>query len=114
MGWTTLLPLVSSTALLVLSFLYLVLHNISLRYERRQVYTDCGIILVAVNPFQDLPRLYTQDVMREYSGSDRSKLDPHIFAVAEEAYRCMVMKKQNQTIIVSGESGAGKTVNAKF
>ncbi|KAJ3095982.1 Myosin type-2 heavy chain 1 [Phlyctochytrium planicorne] len=90
-----------------------VLHNIRLRYQQEQIYTYSGIVLIAMNPFARLA-LYSQDIMREYSGKRRGDLEPHLFAVAEEAYRSMIRDKKNQSIIVSGESGAGKTQSAKY
>ncbi|KAI8617042.1 P-loop containing nucleoside triphosphate hydrolase protein [Chytriomyces sp. MP71] len=90
-----------------------VLHNIKLRYLQEQIYTYSGIVLIAMNPFQRLA-LYSSDIMREYSGKRRGELEPHLFAVAEEAYRTMIREKKNQSIIVSGESGAGKTQSAKY
>ncbi|KAI9312548.1 P-loop containing nucleoside triphosphate hydrolase protein [Zopfochytrium polystomum] len=90
-----------------------VLHNVRLRYLQEQIYTYSGIVLIAMNPFQRLA-IYTSDIMREYSGKRRGELEPHLFAVAEEAYRTMIKEKKNQSIIVSGESGAGKTQSAKY
>ncbi|KAJ9077391.1 Myosin type-2 heavy chain 1 [Entomophthora muscae] len=90
-----------------------VLHNISVRYGQHTIYTYSGIVLIAANPFQKVP-LYSQDVIKAYSGKDRGDLEPHLFAIAEDAYRCMIKDEKNQTVIVSGESGAGKTVSAKF
>lgn len=74
---------------------------------------------MALNPFKSLPHLYAEDVMRIYStvcnGENlRSKLEPHIFAVAQEAFFNMKNELRNQSVIVSGESGAGKTVSAKY
>ncbi|KAJ3218341.1 Myosin type-2 heavy chain 1 [Dinochytrium kinnereticum] len=90
-----------------------VLHNVRLRYLQEQIYTYSGIVLIAMNPFQRLA-LYSPDIMREYSGKRRGELEPHLFAVAEEAYRTMIREGKNQSIIVSGESGAGKTQSAKY
>ncbi|KAJ3023781.1 UNVERIFIED_CONTAM: Myosin type-2 heavy chain 1 [Siphonaria sp. JEL0065] len=90
-----------------------VLHNVRLRYSQEQIYTYSGIVLIAMNPFAKLD-LYSPDIMREYSGKRRGELEPHLFAVAEDAYRALIRDKKNQSIIVSGESGAGKTVSAKF
>ncbi|KNE68519.1 hypothetical protein AMAG_12690 [Allomyces macrogynus ATCC 38327] len=90
-----------------------VLHNIRVRYAQHQIYTYSGIVLIAMNPFQKVA-LYTNDVVRAYSGKRRGELEPHLFAVAEDAFRGMVRDKKNQSIIVSGESGAGKTVSAKY
>ncbi|NXC57860.1 MYO5B protein, partial [Aleadryas rufinucha] len=72
-----------------------------------------GIVLVAINPYEQLP-IYEQDVIYAYSGQNMGDMDPHIFAVAEEAYKQMARSEKNQSIIVSGESGAGKTVSAKY
>ncbi|KAG5459492.1 MAG: P-loop containing nucleoside triphosphate hydrolase protein, partial [Olpidium bornovanus] len=58
--------------------------------------------------------LYSHDVVQAYSGKRRGDLEPHLFAIAEDAYRCMIREGRNQTIVVSGESGAGKTVSAKY
>lgn len=90
-----------------------VLHNISVRYAQHTIYTYSGIVLIAANPFQKVS-LYSADVIKAYSGKDRGDLEPHLFAIAEDSYRCMIKDKKNQTVIVSGESGAGKTVSAKF
>lgn len=90
-----------------------VLHNIKLRYAQESIYTYSGIVLIAMNPFQRVP-IYGSDIMREYSGKRRDELEPHLFAVAEEAYRSMINDNKNQSIIVSGESGAGKTQSARY
>ncbi len=58
--------------------------------------------------------IYTPEIMRQYAGRPRHELEPHLFAIAEEAYRRMLREKINQSIIVSGESGAGKTQSAKY
>lgn len=91
-----------------------VLHAIKLRYSQLNIYTYSGIVLIATNPFQKIDQLYSQDIIQAYSGKRRGELDPHLFAIAEDAYRCMKMDGSNQTIVVSGESGAGKTVSAKY
>ncbi|KAI8337239.1 P-loop containing nucleoside triphosphate hydrolase protein [Chlamydoabsidia padenii] len=90
-----------------------VLHTIRTRYEQQIIYTYSGIVLIAANPFARVS-LYDPEIIQQYSGSRRGDLDPHLFAIAEDAYRCMIRQQQNQTIIVSGESGAGKTVSAKY
>lgn len=90
-----------------------VLHNIKVRYSRQCIYTYSGIVLIAMNPFQRVP-MYSQELVRAYSGKRRGELEPHLFAVAEDAFRGMIRDKKNQSIIVSGESGAGKTVSAKY
>ena len=91
-----------------------VLQAIKLRYSQLQIYTYSGIVLIATNPFQRVEQLYSQDIVQLYAGKRRGELDPHLFAIAEDAYRCMKEDNRNQTIVVSGESGAGKTVSAKY
>lgn len=91
-----------------------VLQAIRLRYSQLNIYTYSGIVLIATNPFQRVDQLYSQDIIQAYAGKRRGELDPHLFAIAEDAYRCMKLDGKNQTIVVSGESGAGKTVSAKY
>ncbi|XP_042304746.1 unconventional myosin-Vb isoform X2 [Sceloporus undulatus] len=108
--------LVGENDLTALSYLHepAVLHNLKIRFlESNHIYTYCGIVLVAINPYEQLP-IYGQDVIYAYSGQNMGDMDPHIFAVAEEAYKQMARDEKNQSIIVSGESGAGKTVSAKY
>ncbi|XP_072294230.1 LOW QUALITY PROTEIN: unconventional myosin-Vb [Eucyclogobius newberryi] len=102
--------------LTALSFLHepAVLHNLRVRFlDYNSIYTYCGIVLVAINPYDQLP-LYGEEVIDAYSGQDMADMEPHIFSVAEEAYRTMTREEKNQSIIISGESGSGKTVSAKF
>ncbi|XP_028306726.1 unconventional myosin-Va-like isoform X2 [Gouania willdenowi] len=108
--------LVGENDLTSLSFLHepAVLHNLRVRFiDSKLIYTYCGIVLVAINPYESLP-IYEADIIDAYSGQNMGDMDPHIFAVAEEAYRQMARDGKNQSIIVSGESGAGKTVSAKY
>uniref|UniRef100_A0A3Q3J0J8 Myosin VC n=1 Tax=Monopterus albus TaxID=43700 RepID=A0A3Q3J0J8_MONAL len=108
--------LVGENDLTALSYLHepAVLHNLKVRFvESRIIYTYCGIILVAVNPYKQLP-IYGDAIIHAYSGQNMGDMDPHIFAVAEEAYKQMARNNKNQSIIVSGESGAGKTVSARY
>uniref|UniRef100_A0AAR2K0L5 Methyl-CpG binding domain protein 3b n=1 Tax=Pygocentrus nattereri TaxID=42514 RepID=A0AAR2K0L5_PYGNA len=103
--------------LTALSFLHepAVLHNLRVRFlHYNSIYTYCGIILVALNPYEELP-IYGEEVIDAYSGQDMAEMDPHIFSLAEDAYRTMIRSgEKNQSIIISGESGSGKTVSAKF
>ncbi|XP_028259354.1 unconventional myosin-Vb [Parambassis ranga] len=102
--------------LTALSFLHepAVLHNLRVRFlDYNSIYTYCGIVLVAINPYEQLP-IYGEEVIDAYSGQDMTDMEPHIFSVAEEAYRTMIREEKNQSIIISGESGSGKTVSAKF
>ncbi|KAJ1912152.1 Myosin type-2 heavy chain 1 [Mycoemilia scoparia] len=90
-----------------------VLYNLQERYQRKEIYTYSGIVLVAMNPFDTIP-LYTEKIMKWYAGKRRVERPPHLFAIAEDAYHGMVSDGKNQTIIVYGESGAGKTTSAKY
>ncbi|KAK7889650.1 hypothetical protein WMY93_025210 [Mugilogobius chulae] len=102
--------------LTALSFLHepAVLHNLRVRFlDYNSIYTYCGIVLVAINPYDQLP-LYGEEVIDAYNGQDMADMEPHIFSVAEEAYRTMTRDERNQSIIISGESGSGKTVSAKY
>lgn len=108
--------LVGENDLTALSYLHepAVLHNLRVRFvDSKLIYTYCGIILVAINPYESLP-IYGADIINAYSGQNMGDMDPHIFAVAEEAYKQMARDERNQSIIVSGESGAGKTMSAKY
>ncbi|XP_072004306.1 unconventional myosin-Va isoform X5 [Engystomops pustulosus] len=108
--------LVGENDLTALSYLHepAVLHNLKVRFiDSKLIYTYCGIVLVAINPYEQLP-IYGADIINAYSGQNMGDMDPHIFAVAEEAYKQMARDERNQSIIVSGESGAGKTVSAKY
>lgn len=91
-----------------------VLHAIKQRYAQLNIYTYSGIVLIATNPFDRVDQLYSPDMIQAYAGKRRGEMEPHLFAIAEEAYSLMKNDKQNQTIVVSGESGAGKTVSAKY
>ncbi|CAL9738005.1 myosin-2 [Monosporozyma servazzii] len=91
-----------------------VLHAIKQRYAQLNIYTYSGIVLIATNPFDRVEQLYSPDMIQAYAGKRRGEMEPHLFAIAEEAYSLMKHDKQNQTIVVSGESGAGKTVSAKY
>lgn len=107
--------LIGENDLTSLSYLHepAVLYNLQVRFCQNAIYTYCGIVLVAINPYEELP-IYGNDTIMAYRGQSMGDLDPHIFAVSEEAYTQMERESQNQSIIVSGESGAGKTVSAKY
>ncbi|KAF5481783.1 hypothetical protein F2P56_002408, partial [Juglans regia] len=91
-----------------------VLHNLATRYELNEIYTYTGNILIAVNPFQRLPHLYDTHMMEQYKGAAFGELSPHVFAVADVAYRAMINDGKSNSILVSGESGAGKTETTKM
>ncbi|XP_062073083.1 myosin-9 [Humulus lupulus] len=91
-----------------------VLHNLATRYEINEIYTYTGNILIAINPFQSLSQLYDAYMMELYKGAPFGKLGPHVFAIADFAYRQMVNEGKSNSILVSGESGAGKTETTKM
>ncbi|KAJ1722136.1 Myosin type-2 heavy chain 1 [Coemansia erecta] len=117
-----LLPPLSNPAILdgaadltTLSYLHepAVLYNLRRRYEQRQIYTYSGVVLVAMNPFDPVD-VYSAAWMQRYARAQQGDGEPHLFAIAESAYRGMAEGRQNQTIIVYGESGSGKTTSAKY
>ncbi|OQO03613.1 hypothetical protein B0A48_10278 [Cryoendolithus antarcticus] len=91
-----------------------VLQAIRLRYAQKEIYTYSGIVLIATNPFARVDSLYVPGMVQVYAGKHRSSQAPHLFAIAEESFTDMLRDGRNQTIVVSGESGAGKTVSAKY
>ncbi|OVA04497.1 IQ motif [Macleaya cordata] len=91
-----------------------VLQNLANRYELNEIYTYTGNILIAINPFQRLPHLYDTHMMEQYKGATFGELSPHVFAVADVAYRAMINEGKSNSILVSGESGAGKTETTKM
>ncbi|KAG6865880.1 hypothetical protein C0991_010961 [Blastosporella zonata] len=86
-----------------------VLHTIRNRYAQHSIYTYSGIVLIAVNPFQRVT-LYGPEIIQAYSGRRRGELEPHLFAIAEDAYTAMRKEGMGQTIIVSGERGQAKFI----
>ncbi|GMY22238.1 myosin-12-like [Fagus crenata] len=91
-----------------------VLHNLACRFALNEIYTYTGNILIAVNPFRRLPHLYDIHMMEQYKGAAFGELSPHLFAVADTCYRAMINEQGSQSILVSGESGAGKTETTKM
>ncbi|XP_020237959.1 myosin-12 [Cajanus cajan] len=91
-----------------------VLHNLAIRFSLNEIYTYTGNILIAVNPFRRLPHLYDIHMMQQYKGAAFGELSPHLFAVADTCYRAMMNENGSQSILVSGESGAGKTETTKM
>ncbi|WOK91583.1 myosin-12-like [Canna indica] len=91
-----------------------VLYNLATRYLLNEIYTYTGNILIAVNPFRRLPHLYDVHMMEQYKGAPFGELSPHLFAVADACYRAIINDHGSQSILVSGESGAGKTETTKM
>ncbi|KAM4624829.1 myosin VIb isoform 1-T1 [Polymixia lowei] len=90
------------------------LNNVRVRYSKDHIYTYVANILIAVNPYYDIPKLYAPETIKSYRGKSLGTLPPHVYAIADKAFRDMKVLKMSQSIIVSGESGAGKTENTKF
>ncbi|KAJ7241058.1 P-loop containing nucleoside triphosphate hydrolase protein [Mycena haematopus] len=89
-----------------------VVHNLRLRFGSGAIYTYSGLFLVAINPYQSLP-LYSDAIVQQYRSKRRDENPPHIFAVAERAWVNMGEERENQSILITGESGAGKTESTK-
>uniref|UniRef100_A0A667ZCG9 Myosin X, like 1 n=1 Tax=Myripristis murdjan TaxID=586833 RepID=A0A667ZCG9_9TELE len=91
-----------------------IMHNLYLRYQKDNIYTNIGSILAAVNPYKQIAGLYDGAAVDLYSKHQMGELPPHIFAVANECYRCLWKRHDSQCVLISGESGAGKTESTKL
>lgn len=89
-----------------------VLHNLRERYFSGLIYTYSGLFCVVVNPYKSLP-IYSEKIIDMYKGKKRHEMPPHIYAIADNAYRSMLQDREDQSILCTGESGAGKTENTK-
>ncbi|KAL0978177.1 hypothetical protein UPYG_G00167070 [Umbra pygmaea] len=89
-----------------------VLYNLKERYAAWMIYTYSGLFCVTVNPYKWLP-VYDSVVVNAYRGKKRVEAPPHIFSISDNAYQFMLTDRENQSILITGESGAGKTVNTK-
>uniref|UniRef100_A0A674BPA0 Myosin heavy chain 6 n=1 Tax=Salmo trutta TaxID=8032 RepID=A0A674BPA0_SALTR len=89
-----------------------VLFNLKERYAAWMIYTYSGLFCVTVNPYKWLP-VYDQSVVNAYRGKKRTEAPPHVFSVSDNAYQYMLSDRENQSVLITGESGAGKTVNTK-
>uniref|UniRef100_A0A3P8X5C3 Myosin heavy chain, fast skeletal muscle-like n=1 Tax=Cynoglossus semilaevis TaxID=244447 RepID=A0A3P8X5C3_CYNSE len=89
-----------------------VLYNLKERYAAWMIYTYSGLFCVTVNPYKWLP-VYDSEVVSAYRGKKRMEAPPHIFSVSDNAYQFMLTDRENQSVLITGESGAGKTVNTK-
>nr|XP_008196520.1 PREDICTED: myosin heavy chain, muscle isoform X11 [Tribolium castaneum] len=89
-----------------------VLHNLKQRYYAKLIYTYSGLFCVAINPYKRFP-VYTNRCAKLYRGKRRNEVPPHIFAISDGAYVNMLTNHENQSMLITGESGAGKTENTK-
>ncbi|XP_045141945.1 myosin-11 [Echinops telfairi] len=89
-----------------------VLHNLRERYFSGLIYTYSGLFCVVINPYKHLP-IYSEKIVDMYKGKKRHEMPPHIYAIADTAYRSMLQDREDQSILCTGESGAGKTENTK-
>lgn len=89
-----------------------VLYNLKERYYANLIYTYSGLFCVAINPYKRFP-IYTNRVVQMYRGRRRQEMPPHLFAIADGAYSDMIANRENQSMLITGESGAGKTENTK-
>ncbi|XP_063311506.1 unconventional myosin-IXb isoform X4 [Pelobates fuscus] len=90
-----------------------ILGNLKTRFLKHKIYTYAGSILIAINPFKFLP-IYNPKYVKMYDNHQLGKLEPHIFAIADVSYHTMLKKRVNQCIVISGESGSGKTQSTNF
>ncbi|KAM9963611.1 hypothetical protein ACTFIW_006847 [Dictyostelium discoideum] len=92
----------------------IILNNLGLRYKSDQIYTYIGNVLISINPYKEIKDIYSLNTLNKYKDINTIKSNPpHIYAVALRAYQSMVSEKKNQSIIISGESGSGKTEASK-
>uniref|UniRef100_F6YTJ1 Myosin-9 n=1 Tax=Xenopus tropicalis TaxID=8364 RepID=F6YTJ1_XENTR len=89
-----------------------VLHNLKERYYSGLIYTYSGLFCVVINPYKYLP-IYSEEIVEMYKGKKRHEMPPHIYAITDTAYRSMMQDREDQSILCTGESGAGKTENTK-
>uniref|UniRef100_A0A8D3A171 Myosin-7-like n=1 Tax=Scophthalmus maximus TaxID=52904 RepID=A0A8D3A171_SCOMX len=89
-----------------------VLENLRSRYASMRIYTYSGLFCVTINPYKWLP-IYGAKVAQMYKGKKRNEVPPHLFSISDNAYHDMLMEHENQSMLITGESGAGKTENTK-
>ncbi|MCO5563090.1 hypothetical protein L7F22_016726 [Adiantum nelumboides] len=90
-----------------------VLHNLACRYGQEEIYTRAGPVLIAINPFKRVA-LYTRDLVELYRNKKNEEIAPHVYSTTAHAFNSMMQDGVNQSVIISGESGAGKTETAKI
>lgn len=91
-----------------------ILENIRVRFGQGKIYTSTAHVLLAMNPYRDIPNLYSEETKKSYYGKHMSQMPPHPYSIADHSYRNMVLDRRNHAIVISGESGAGKTETAKI
>ena len=91
-----------------------ILNYLVTRYHNDIIYTFTGEILIAINPFKQIQNLYNNQTISYYKNNNIKKISPHIFTIAKNAFSQMITNNKNQSVLISGESGSGKTVTAKF
>ncbi|CAL8302424.1 unnamed protein product [Merluccius merluccius] len=89
-----------------------VLYNLKERYYSGLIYTYSGLFCVVINPYKNLP-IYSEEIVDMYKGKKRHEMPPHIYAITDTSYRSMMQDREDQSILCTGESGAGKTENTK-
>merc|ERR1712020_669813 len=89
-----------------------VFHNLKVRFQAKLIYTYSGLFCIVVNPYKRYP-IYTGTVVKMYLGKRRNEVPPHLWAITETAYRNMLTNAKDQSMLITGESGAGKTENTK-
>merc|ERR1712027_81466 len=89
-----------------------VFNNLKTRYQAKMIYTYSGLFCIVVNPYKRYP-IYTPTVVKMYLGKRRNEVPPHLWAITETAYRNMLTNGKDQSMLITGESGAGKTENTK-
>ncbi|XP_048020733.1 unconventional myosin-Ib isoform X4 [Megalobrama amblycephala] len=89
------------------------IENLNKRFDHNEIYTYIGSVVISMNPYKSLP-IYTAEKVEEYRNRNFYELSPHIFALADEAYRSLRDQDKDQCILITGESGAGKTEASKF
>ncbi|KAB5577063.1 hypothetical protein PHYPO_G00205670 [Pangasianodon hypophthalmus] len=89
------------------------IRNLQKRFEHNEIYTYIGSVVISMNPYKSLP-IYSADKVEEYRNRNFYELSPHIYALADEAYRSLRDQDKDQCILITGESGAGKTEASKL